>query len=328
MNSTQRSAATARTMAGFRTCLMVLLLGPVCAVTAADVFRFYAPPGGAYANAAFERDATVEIQIPVEHEGAAIPSWFISVSTGGSPTYAPRELTKGADVLDYQIYGEIPPSVKVLKEPPAALTADNVITSADFGAVAATAEVVSFSAYVYVPSAQFQPAGAYSDTVTVSLYTGDYATPATHVLADSVSLAVTGRLAELIDIYSDREPGIRSMDLTTTVAGKLIATVHERSNSSTGYTVTLTSANLAADISGATEPFFAHTSASGTLEYTLTYDAAAVGAWSGGTAVITDSVGTTAPEWLSKELRISYVGSAALPAGDYEDIVTLTISAK
>ena len=307
---------------------LTLLVGPVAFVGAADIFRFYAPPGGAYANAAFERDATVEVQISIEHEGVAIPTWFLSVSRGGSAVYEPRELSLGVDILDYQIYGETPPSVRVLKEPPAILTADNVITSADFGAIAATAEIVSFSMFFYVPSAQFQPAGEYTDTVTLSLYTGDYATPASHVLADSVSLAMTGRLAELIDIYSDREPGIRYMDLTTTMAGSLIATVNERSNSSTGYTVSLTSANLAADISGATEPFFSHTSASGTLEYTLTYGGVAVGGWASGTAVITDSVGTTAPEWLSNPLRISYVGSVTLPAGDYEDVVTLTISAK
>ena len=315
--------------AGLSLILVALLfLTTALPVVAADIFRFYAPPGGAYANAAFERDATVEVQVTVEHEGVAISSWFLAVSRGGSTVYEPRELTAGADVLDYQIYGETPPSTKVLKEPPAILTADNVITSADFNTVVATAETVSFSMFVYIPTAQFQPAGEYTDTVTLSLYTGDYATPASHVLADSVCLAVTGRLAELIDIYSDREPGIRYMDLTTTEAGRLIATVNERSNSSTGYTVTLTSANLAADVSGATEPFFAHTTASGTLEYTLTYGGAAVAGWSSGSAVITDTVGTTAPEWLSKELRISYVGSTTLPAGDYEDVVALTISAK
>jgi spore coat protein U-like protein len=308
--------------------VLILFVASVAGVSAADIFRFYAPPGGAYANAAFERDATVEVQVSIEHEGVAIPSWFLAVSRGGSTVYEPRELTAGADVLDYQIYGETPPSVKVLKEPPAILTADNVITSADFNTLVVTAETVSFSMFVYVPTAQFQPAGEYTDTVTLSLYTGDYATPASHVLEDSVSLAVTGRLAELIDIYSDREPGIRYMDLTATETGRLIATINERSNSSTGYTVSLTSANLAADLGGATEPYFAHTSAAGSLEYTLTYGGSAVAGWSSGTSVITDSVGTTAPEWLSKELRISYVGSAALPAGDYEDIVTLTISSK
>ena len=41
-----------------------------------------------------------------------------------------------------------------------------------------------------------------------------------------------------------------------------------------------------------------------------------------------NTVSTTAPEWLSKELRISFTGSTLLAAGDYEDILTITISAK
>jgi len=295
---------------------------------AADIFRFYAPPGGAYANAAFEREAVVEVQISIEHEGVAIPSWFLSVSRGGSTVFEPRELASGGNVLEYQIYGESPPSVKVLKDPPTVLTADNVITSGDFGTVIVTAEIVAFSFFVHVPDAQFEPAGEYTDTVTLSLFTGDYATPASHVLADSVTLSVVGRMAELLDIYSVREPGIRYMDLTATESGRLLATVNERSNSSTGYTVSVRSANLAADVSGATEPYFAHTSATGTLEYTLTYGGSAVAGWASGVSTVTDSVSTTAPEWLSRELRISYSGSATLPAGDYEDILTITISAK
>lgn len=297
-------------------------------LSAADLFQFYAPPGGAYANVAFEREAVVQVQVSVEHEGVGIPSWFIAVSRGGSSVYEPRELSSGGSTLEYQIYGEPPPSTKVLKDPPTTLTADNVITSSDFSSAVATAEVVAFSFYVHVPDSQFEPAGEYTDTVTVSLYTGDFATPASHALADSVSLSVSGRMAELIDIYALREPGIRYLDLTSTESSRLIATVNERSNSATGYTVTLRSANLAADLSGATEPYFAHTSATGTLEYTLTYGGTAVTGWTSGASVVTDSVSTTTPEWLSKELRISYTGSALLPAGDYEDVLTITISAK
>jgi hypothetical protein len=34
------------------------------------------------------------------------------------------------------------------------------------------------------------------------------------------------------------------------------------------------------------------------------------------------------PEWIARELRISYFGSVTLDAGDYEDRLILTISAK
>ncbi|MFW5689192.1 MAG: spore coat protein U domain-containing protein [Spirochaetota bacterium] len=295
---------------------------------AADFFRFYAPPGGVYANASFERDELVEVTVTIEHEGVAIPSWFLAVTAGGSGVFTSRELAQGASSLSYQIYGTPPPSTNVLKAPPETLTASNVITSADFGTAAATAELVSFTLYVSLPSGQFQPSGEYTDSVSLELYTGDYADPGTHVLSDTVDVAVTGRMAQLVDIYADREPDIRSMDLTTIATNRLIATVHERSNSVTGYTVAITSANLAADTGGATVPFFAHLAGGGTLDYSLTYGGSAVGPWSGGSALVVDSTAITAPEWISRDLRISYSGSASLDAGDYEDRLVLTISAK
>lgn len=308
---------------------LVLLVAAVAgSADAQNIFGFYAPPGGVYANASFERDEVVEVTVTVEHEGAAVPSWFIAVGPGGSGVFDPRQASQGASTVDYQVYGSSPPSTDVLKEPPAVLTAANVITSADFGSVAATTELVDFTFYVSVPAGQFQPSGEYVDSVSLSLYTGDYADPATHTLADTVELAVTARMAELVDIYADREPGIRSMDLTVSASDRLIATVNERSNSATGYTVTITSANLADDTSGATAPFFAHTAGGGSLDYSLTYGGTNVGPWSGGSSLVVDSGSITAPEWISRELRISYFGSVSLDAGDYEDRLILTISAK
>ncbi|MFP4113438.1 MAG: spore coat protein U domain-containing protein [Spirochaetota bacterium] len=303
-------------------------LSIVPTAVAQDIFGFYAPPGAVYANASFERGETVEVSVTIEHEGAAIPSWFLGVSTGNSGVFEPREMLQGAWVLEYQVYGSQPPSSLVLKEPPAILTASDVITSADFGTVAATTELVTFTLYLNVPAGQFLASGEYTDTISLRLYTGDYADPGTHALADTTDVTVTGRMAEIIDLYALREPGIRSMDLTSSVANRLIATVHERSNSATGYTVTVTSANLAADLGGATEPYMAHDAGSETLSYSLTYDGAPVAGWTAGTALLTDSTVTTAPEWLTRELRISYSGSPSLIAGDYEDRLILTISAK
>jgi len=294
----------------------------------ADVFRLYAPPGGVYANASFEREGIVEVDVTIEHEGVAIPAWFLAVGPGNAGVFEPRQMSQGANALDYQITGAPPPSTQVLKAPPTALTASDVVTGGDFATEALTAELVTFTIYVHVPSGQFGPSGEYVDSVSVELYAGDYADPGTHVLADSVTVTVTGRMAELVDLYADREPGIRSMDLTTTVSNRLIATVNERSNSSSGYLVTITSANLAADTSGAVAPFMAHEAGGGALSYSLTYGGTPVGSWSGGAALVVDSTSITAPEWVSRELRISYTGSPALDAGDYEDRLIITSAAR
>lgn len=305
-----------------------MLLFLPSAVFGADIFQFSAPPGAVYLNSSFESSTVEQLSITVEHEGAAIPAWFIAIDAGTSAGFEPRELVQAPDTMSYQIYKTSPPSSDIIKAPPELLSLSNVIAAADFNAEAAVMEQQTYTVFFSIDSGQFIQSGTYSDTITLYLYTGDYSDSGTHVLAHSVNITVYGRMAELLDIYSIREPGIRFMDLTVNQTGKLIATVNERSNSSTGYTVSISSKNLANDTGGAATPYFLHSSSAGSLSYTLTYDGSAVTPWAAGTAQLTDSSSTTAPEWLSKQLRINYSGSSTLPAGDYEDILTLTISAK
>ena len=312
-----------------RPILLVLLMfvASLQAPYAQDVFRLYAPPGGVYANAALERAALVEVEITIEHQGAPVPGWFIAVSRGASSVYEPRTMASGPSTMEYQVYGEPPPTAAVIKAPPETLSVENVVTSTDFSAESATPQYATASFFVHIPSGQFVSAGEYTDSVTVSLYTGDPTDPDSHEIADSATVSIVGRMARLLDIYAVREPGIRSMDLTATVADRLVATIHERSNAATGFTVTLTSTNLAAD-AGQPGPFFLHSGGSERLAYSLTYAGVAVPNWSDGSALVTDSDGITPSGWVARELRISYAGSDGLAAGDYQDVLTVTIRAK
>ena len=278
-------------------------------------------------NASFERDELVQVQITVEHEGVGIPAWFMTLSAGNSGTYAARAMDQGGYSLDYQVYKEAPPSTAVMMAPPQALNLDNVISTGDFSADAAVVDRVTFSLYFSLLSGQFSAGGEYNDSVTLTLYEGDYADSGTYVPVDSVDLLVMGRMAELIDIYADREPDNRSLDLTSDLTDKRIALIHERSNSSLGYEVTIRSANLAADGSAAV-PFMDHETGADSLDYSLSYNGVPVAGWTGGAALITDSSGITAPEWLTKELTLSYTGDPGLAHGEYEDILTVIITSK
>ncbi|MDC7224729.1 MAG: spore coat protein U domain-containing protein [Spirochaetales bacterium] len=278
-------------------------------------------------NASFERDETVQVDITVEHEGVAISDWFMTLSSGSSGDYSSRIMEQGSYSLNYQVYKESPPSTSVIMAPPQTLALDNVISTSDFSAEAASVERITYSLYFYLESGQFSASGEYSDTVTLSLYEGDYSDSGTHVQVDTVDIIVYGRMAELIDIYADRESDIRTLDLTVDCTDKRIALINERSNSSLGYEVTIRSANLAADGS-ATAPYMDHESGEDSLEYSLSYDSVAVSGWSSGSALITDSSGITSPEWLSKELTLTYTGNPDLVSGEYEDILTVIITAK
>ena len=304
----------------------------VHAATAQDIFRLAGPPGAIYANASFEQRTLVTVEIPVEHQGTAVPDWFLAATAGGG-TYAARRLTHeslmGAE-LSYQLFPSAPNgATPILTSPDATgFSAANVVTSSDFAIDSGVARIEAFPIFYEIPTNQFRASGTYNDTMQLRLYRGVPGDPATHVLVDSATVTVTARMARLVDMFAVPEPGIRTMDLTITATNRLIATVHERSNADTGYEVSITSANLAAAGAGHTQPFLAHTGSAGTLVYSLSYGGVATGPWVNGAAVVTESLGLAGPDWLTRDLRISYTGSPSLPAGYYEDRLIITITAR
>jgi len=312
--------------------LIVVLIFSAVALQAQNVFRFSAPPGGIYANVSFEQTALVAVEVTIEHSGDAVPDWFLG-ATAGSGTYESRELSRTLPdaTINYQLYPSVPDgSTPVLASP--ALTgfdATNVVATSvfDTATAAGVSRFETFFVYYEVPADQFSASGEYTDTIELVLYTGVPETSGTHNLEDSALVSVTARMARLVDLLAVQESGNRTMDLTVPVADRLLATVHERSNANTGYEVSITSANLAAE-AGEVEPFFLNSSGNGLLPYSLTYGGSAVGIWTDGTALVTDTTGTAGPDWLTRELRISYSGSADLRAGDYEDRLIITITAK
>jgi hypothetical protein len=310
-----------------RVALAVILIFSPLSLFGQDFFRFYAPPGAVYLNGSFEREETVTIPITIEHFGVAIPEWFLTVSTGNSGLFNNREVNQGSFNLIYYIYNEPPPSTNIIMAPPEILTLEKVVTSSDFNSIVGTVEQVTFNLYYFINSGQFSASGEYNDTVTLTLYEGDYADSGTHVAVDTVDIAVVVRMAELIDLYADREPDNRYLDLTRDLTNKRIAMVNERSNSPLGYEVSLTSRNMAAD-GAASSPFFIHESDEDRLDYYLAYDGVPVGSWLAGESLITDASGITSPEWLSKELTLSFLGDPGLVYGEYEDILTITIRPK
>ncbi|TVQ23799.1 MAG: hypothetical protein EA383_13310 [Spirochaetaceae bacterium] len=317
----------------------LLLLVPGL-LAAQNIFRFSAPPGGIYANVSYEQTALVTVEVTVEHRGDAVPDWFIGGTAGGG-SYTNRQVSRTLPdaTINYQLYPTTPNgSTDVLASPDfGGFGANNVITSNAFDTATAVdvSRFETFFVYYEVPADQFSASGEYTDTVTLELYTytGVLGSSATYDRVDTATLTVTARMARLIDLYAVQEPGIRTMDLTVPVTDRLLATVHERSNADTGYEVSITSSNLAAAGSGTT-PFFAQASGPGVLDYSLTYGGDSIGDWESGTALvtnselITDTTGDPGANWLTRDLRISYSGSPNLPAGDYEDRLIITITAK
>jgi hypothetical protein len=144
--------------------------------------------------------------------------------------------------------------------------------------------------------------------------------------ATTGTLNMSGSVSGVLDISVTAQPAASALDLTVNQTNLLIATVTERSNWKTGYTVALQSANA-----GSGTSFFfksADVLNTDTLAYTLNYGGSAV-TLVAGSALITDATAKTAAAGVTKNLQISYNGASTfLNKDSYADTLTFTITAK
>lgn len=113
-----------------------------------------------------------------------------------------------------------------------------------------------------------------------------------------------------------------SLALETAATDVLLAQILERSNSATGYTVSVVSTNSGALVG---------TSLGENLAYTLTIGGAAVDL-SAGAVLISDSTLRTVAVGISKEIRLSHgsggTGALLLAEDSYSDVLTFEIAPK
>jgi hypothetical protein len=146
--------------------------------------------------------------------------------------------------------------------------------------------------------------------------------------ATTGTLTLSGTVSGMLEIAVTPAAAASALDLTVDVTDLAVATVNERSNRKAGYTVVVSSANALA--AAANQAFLqsADPLNPDTLDYTLTYDGAAV-ALVAGSAQVSDVWAKTPASGTDKELCISYSGSSSfLNADAYADTLTFTITAK
>lgn len=134
--------------------------------------------------------------------------------------------------------------------------------------------------------------------------------------ATSASLLLKGNVPEILSIGVTAETIAANLPLNVTQTNTKVATVQEKSNSKTGYKVTITSANQGKLVRNTgTEQF----------PYSLAYNNQALNLASPVVITNTAAAAVTA----NKNVTISYTGVAhdLMVAGDYVDTVTFTIAA-
>ncbi len=141
---------------------------------------------------------------------------------------------------------------------------------------------------------------------------------------DSASLTLTGSVAGRVSITVNGVGDFSSLNLMEDLNDEIIAEVTEQSNVSSGYTVTISSANFADG-----SPRFAGGAGSDTLAYSLSYDGEPID-FSSNAPVITDESDRLASvSGVTKNLAISYLGTAVnIVEGSYSDTLTFEIQAK
>lgn len=133
--------------------------------------------------------------------------------------------------------------------------------------------------------------------------------------ATTGNLILRGKIQDILSIKVKAEADATTLDLATDQTDLKVASVQEKSNSASGYNVSIESANdgqLLRD--GGTEVF----------PYTMKYDGEAVDL----STISSFSNSASAAVSVNKDVTISYSGQGVedMIAGDYEDTVTFSIS--
>lgn len=135
--------------------------------------------------------------------------------------------------------------------------------------------------------------------------------------ATSGTLLIQGMVAKKVSIAVSPQAIASALDLEVSQTDLKVASVNEKSNSNTGYKVTITSANLGKlKRSGGAEVF----------SYTIKYGGTNVALSSAAGTVISSASAAVAN--VNKDMNISYTGVSAetMVEGSYSDTITLNIA--
>lgn len=137
--------------------------------------------------------------------------------------------------------------------------------------------------------------------------------------SDSAKLELRAQIEEVLQIVVDADSIADNMvvSLDDTIEDLLVGTVTERTNSKTGYTVTIKSDNAS---------LLVNEDGSMAIPYTVIYGESIIDL-SGGSSTVVDTNSRTTAAGTIREVRISYT-TQDIRADVYEDILTFVISSK
>jgi len=150
--------------------------------------------------------------------------------------------------------------------------------------------------------------------------------------ATSAGITLTGSVQQILNLTVTATTAASSLDLTANVSGLKIATVLAESNKTTGYAVSVSSANQSSSNCTATSGPCFHSPVGGgsgsNMPFTLSRNSVNV-SFTGATGQFVTTTARSVLGGDAYDAKVSYDGvSAALPqASNYTETLTFTISA-
>lgn len=268
----------------------------------------------------YSTDVGLEIShtVQVRHRGPA-KSFFVTISTGQSGSFADRTLVNGSDTLTYQLHSD---SVQysVVKDLSVPVTDSEVLAGYAAEFTDTGWQTVDLSYVITIPAGQSLVAGTYSDSLTLTLYEG---TLDNYTEANTATLSISGPVASTIDMAivdtGAAFPGwnpqrTRLLDFGDLTVGESLA-CDLLVEANCAFKVHFQSENAGVMVNS--DP--ADTSV---VPYTLRVDGAVTDLSSGDPVQVGQSPTIRFPV----EVTIGDFGTAT--AGTYEDVITITVAAQ
>ena len=275
--------------------------------------------GGAGYGAFDPAEVPQTLRFKVKLEEGESSSYFVTVSAGVSGDYQNRQVRQGNEALTYQLYDSEGGQRTVLKALPTA--AFNEVLS---GSLSAEGDIQELACVAIVVPAQVRRSGLYTDTFTLTLYSGtlqDYTEQdaKTVVLSvpagENVELSLSpsgssfdsGTRSALMDFGALRKDAHRELDL--------------RVRSNAGYSITLESDN---------NGVLKHTGANvnSVVPYTLRLAGNPVNLGSGAQTPVLQPGRLTDANGDNYELSVTIGEVSGAVAGDYRGVITGTVAAQ
>ena len=294
--------------------LLVVLTTPILTAQTATVYHI---PGIYYQEYTPESSYSESFDFTVAQQGSGALDFFVTVDGGDAGSFDPRYATASdGSQLRYYVYDNL--NDRNILRSGTNLDSKEVITGSFSSGQSYAQKTKSYA--VFVPAGQYAANATYEDELTFTVYTGtpDNYDPTTAVTESvPITLAVPRSIAVRLNDPGGSFPGgnqTYSLDFGSLFDGET-REIDLLVNSTVNYYVAFSSNN-----SGA----MSRTGGSATVNYTMLVDGSTVDLSSGYTEAISgESPTISGPR--AYRMKITIGGVDGLPAGTYEDTVTIDV---